>query len=96
MLGGDGPLSQSLAGISNSCVRVHTLGYREEQPIVQTIAQDVSQERKTPAALAWSSLYSPSTVRTIRRFLKNTHSDASSQVQQEDEARVTAGRRRTN
>jgi ribosomal protein L9 len=40
-----------LAFVDSQCVRVQrTLGDREEQSVVQAVAQNVSQERQTPAA----------------------------------------------
>jgi hypothetical protein len=56
-------------------LETHTFGYREQQPVVQTIAQNVSQHRKTPAALARSSLNASS--HAVCKILDKTHGDAS-------------------
>lgn len=44
MLGGDGPLRQLLATVQDAGPGMSpTLWYREQQAVVQTVAQDVSQ-----------------------------------------------------
>jgi hypothetical protein len=79
--GADDPLVQSLAVVKHAQYQIgqHTFGDGEQQAVIQTITQDVSQGWKTPAALAWSSLNASSTVvgaiRAIITVLTKTHGD---------------------
>jgi hypothetical protein len=51
MLGGGGPLLELSALVGSQCMRVQrTLGDREEQSVIQAVAQNVSQEWQTSAA----------------------------------------------
>ena len=59
----------------------HTLGDREKQSVVQTVAQDVSQKRQTPAAGAGAQRNLTQTIGTV----DVTHGDWKSGSERERE-----------
>ena len=76
MLGGDGPLRQLLATVQDADPGMSpTLWYREQQAIVQTIAQNVSQSWKTPATLARPCLEMLHSIRNAVLIYNRRHND---------------------
>jgi hypothetical protein len=64
---------------------IPTFGYGKQQPVVQTIAQYLSQHWKTPAALAGSGSSLSNAIRTVL-ILNENHGSSTGSTGEELEA----------